>query len=43
MLSATVILTGGELREVPGRKLNKFIELEISKGIVVAGGRPRRR
>jgi FAD/FMN-containing dehydrogenase len=35
VLSASVILSGGELREVPGRELNTFFEPEISKGIVV--------
>jgi FAD/FMN-containing dehydrogenase len=35
VLSASVILSGGELREVPGRELNTFFEPEMSKGIVV--------
>jgi hypothetical protein len=35
VLSASVILAGGELREVPGRELDTFFEPEISKGIVV--------
>jgi len=35
VLSASVILSGGELREVPGRELDTFFEPEISKGIVV--------
>src|SRR5215204_4044455 len=40
--SASVILSGGELREVPGRELDTFFEPEISKGIVV-GARIRTR
>jgi FAD binding domain len=35
VLSASVVLAGGELREVPGRELDTFFEPEISKGIVV--------
>jgi FAD/FMN-containing dehydrogenase len=35
VLSASVVLAGGELREVPGEELKTYFAPEISKGIVV--------
>jgi FAD/FMN-containing dehydrogenase len=35
VLSASVVLVGGELREVPGEELKTYFAPEISKGIVV--------
>ena len=35
VLSASVVLAGGEFREVPGEELKKYLAPEISEGIVV--------
>jgi FAD/FMN-containing dehydrogenase len=43
VLSASVVLAGGELREVPGEELKTYFAPEISKGIVVGAGLGTRR
>jgi FAD/FMN-containing dehydrogenase len=43
VLSASVVLAGGELREVPGEELKTYFGPEISKGVVVGARLATRR